>query len=367
MLDPSTSMLGLGTYRWAGTDIHVEAARTALDLGCSLIDTAPNYAPVPVRRKLGELLLPRRDQIHLISKVGYTDDGGYSLDEPFIRERIDSESSLLGAGRIDSFLIHNPEHLLADSGPKQTLRMIGLAFEAVQTAIDAGTVGCFGISSNVLALPDHPLGQRALETYLGLARDHADATKFRMLQFPFNASERSARLNDWLPRCAEAGLTTVGNRPLTLKTSGDGPPIRLADPQTRPPVPSRVLVEELSRLVPELDWLGRVWGSVLSTDSLDHVEALALAELNRGGASQMSLLENVILARRIELRSMAACQTSRPKVAALLVAAGVNRTCPIARAACAAYLQHVDHVLLGVRRASDAMAVRRLFAPRTSA
>ena len=83
--------MGFGTYRWSGAPDHVAALRRALDLGCSLVDTAPNYAPAEVRSRLGQVLAPHRSQVRIVSKGGYLPGGGYSLDAPFLRSLIHSD------------------------------------------------------------------------------------------------------------------------------------------------------------------------------------------------------------------------------------------------------------------------------------
>ncbi len=65
--------LGQGTWHMAESPRRrrdeIEALRTGIDLGCTLIDTAEMYADGGAERLVGEAIRGRRDEVFLVSKV----------------------------------------------------------------------------------------------------------------------------------------------------------------------------------------------------------------------------------------------------------------------------------------------------------
>lgn len=361
--DPTSpiSPLGFGTYRWAATPDHIDALETALDLGCTLIDAAPNYAPVGVRAQLGRILAPHRAGLHVISKGGYTDDGGYSLDPAFIRRRIQMEAELIGGGYLDTFLLHNPEHLLSTCGTSQAMDAIAAALAVCTEQAEAGTIRSFGISSNTVATPSHPLGQVVIDSYAHLASELGADSIFKYLQFPYNLVECSALSNRWLERCRALGLTTIGNRPLSPITSNG--PARIAD---RPPQAARSsgeLLLELQSHQHGLDWLVHHWDDVASSDALDYVELQASGALQCSESLAVAqIVRDLFATKRIELRHLASLQTVELlKSQESHMELDGNTGDPVAVRACHTYLRQVDHVLVGFRRSSDVEPFRDLF------
>ena len=78
MIDKSplgaSSHLGFGAYRIVtGNPTHRAALVRALDLGCTLIDTASNYGDGRSEELIGEVLSqhPAADRCTVVTKVGY--------------------------------------------------------------------------------------------------------------------------------------------------------------------------------------------------------------------------------------------------------------------------------------------------------
>ncbi len=361
------SRWGFGTYRWSATPEHVAALRRALELGCTLVDSAPNYASADVRAALGRLLAPRREQVHLISKGGYADDGGFSLDPAFLQRRIRTEAEMVGGGYLDTFLLHNPEHLLASQPRARVMSAVAAAFEVCALALENGWIHSCGVSSNVLPDPASAMGQDTVEEYAALAAAAGAGGAFRYVQFPFNIVERSACANGWLDRCRALGLITIGNRPLSIRTAAG--PVRIADAPPSPTSDSEDLIAGLEALEPGLGWLVDHWAQVASSDALDYVEGLAWSQVSPTSSSTTShRLRELFAVRRLELRHAAAEQTQALLASPRLAGTLDDPEEPIAVGACRANLDHVDHILVGLRTSADVDQLRPLLTipPRTA-
>lgn len=138
---PMVSLLGLGTVklgRNAGVkypaafdlptdDQARELLHAALDLGITLLDTAPAYGTSEAR--LGELLGPDRDRFSIITKVGETfdADAGSTFDftPDAVRASVDRSLARLRTDRVEAVLIHSDgrdEHILSSLGTADALR-----------------------------------------------------------------------------------------------------------------------------------------------------------------------------------------------------------------------------------------------------
>jgi len=258
------SAIGFGSYRVVrGTAEHHAALAHALALGCTLIDTASNYADGKSEQLVGDVLAahPRFDPF-VVTKVGYispstqralaevgvapellrrlSPESHYSLDADVIRAQIGLSQSRLRRSRIDAVLLHNPEHLFERITTWET----GKAFEAtiveaftvLEEAVAAGAIGYYGVSSNVL--PSSPANapfsfERFHELASAVTADH----HFRIVEFPFNLIEREAALpnsdgKSLIDRVRAAGCISLGNRPLNARSGETA--IRLASYDDEP-------------------------------------------------------------------------------------------------------------------------------------
>lgn len=135
--------IGLGGARWSLTDrpderLAVETLCTAIDLGITLIDTAPAYTtpthPAHNEELIGRVLSRVRPSgLFLVTKGGHTRDGlsGFPIDgRPRTLHRQCRESlTRLGVDEIDLYLLHWPDPAvdLAESvGALAQLREQGL-------------------------------------------------------------------------------------------------------------------------------------------------------------------------------------------------------------------------------------------------
>lgn len=127
--------LGLGTW-YMGESRHaraaeVEALRTGLDLGMSLIDTAEMYAEGGAEEVVGEAMAGRRDDVYLVSKV-------YPHNASLKGVVAACERSLkrLRTDRIDLYLLHwRGSHPLAET------------IEGFEKLKAAGKIGAWGVSN----------------------------------------------------------------------------------------------------------------------------------------------------------------------------------------------------------------------------
>ncbi|MCP3853550.1 MAG: aldo/keto reductase [Actinomycetia bacterium] len=119
--DLVTSAIGFGTWEMSTTmygSIDVtEAARAvnaAIDAGITLFDTAEVYGPFHSEELLAKALGKRRDQIILVTKVGFQYDDmkvtGTNSQPEHVIARTDSCLERLDTDVIDLMLIHWPDH-----------------------------------------------------------------------------------------------------------------------------------------------------------------------------------------------------------------------------------------------------------------
>jgi aryl-alcohol dehydrogenase-like predicted oxidoreductase len=111
---PAVSMLGLGCMSMSefyGPTDEAEATRTiqrALDLGVTLLDTAPSYGLGANERLVGRAVAGRRDQVVIATKFGAVRDGArWSLDvrPERARESVDESLRRLGVDHVDLYVM----------------------------------------------------------------------------------------------------------------------------------------------------------------------------------------------------------------------------------------------------------------------
>lgn len=183
------SALGFGAGRVGGGDITNGDAEhllnLALDLGVSLIDTAPSYGLSEER--IGRFLSHRRDEFVLATKCGYGAPGLPDWTPQCVWANVDAALRRLRTDRIDVLLFH--------SCPLSTLQREGL-IEALERARQAGKIRVAGYSGENEPLEFAAASGRfgALETSLSL--------------FDQRSLERV------VPVAAEKGVGIVAKRPL---------------------------------------------------------------------------------------------------------------------------------------------------------
>lgn len=120
-------------------DDAVKLFRHALDNGCNHFDTANIYGAGTSEEWLGEAIKGRRDEVFLASKTGIVVDGprrGVDCRPEAITASLDASLKRLGTDYLDLFYMHrfDPKVPIADS------------LGAMERAIAAGKIGCYGVS-----------------------------------------------------------------------------------------------------------------------------------------------------------------------------------------------------------------------------
>jgi diketogulonate reductase-like aldo/keto reductase len=128
-------VLGMGTWHLAEgrhpPEVEMDALRTGLDLGMSLIDTAELYGGGASESLVGQAIAGRRDEVFLVSKVmphHATYDGTLAA--------CDASLSRLGTDRLDMYLLHWRGAI--------PLEETVAAFEALK---DSGRIRHWGVSN----------------------------------------------------------------------------------------------------------------------------------------------------------------------------------------------------------------------------
>ncbi len=240
------SKIGLGAYRMDNSNpVFYEAMNWAVESGCNLIDTAPNYMNGESEKLIGRFLSEKEpSKLFIMSKVGYVDrddirksvwngksleiddEFHYSLHEDFINYRIDSSLSRIGKPCIDGYLIHNLEHILNSKNPvcskEETYRQIKSAFELLEEKVDKGFIHYFEVSSNTL--PNASSLSLDIDKLVSLAHEVKSNSSFRLIQFPFNVIENEASSApskskiSFLDNLKRHGLIGFSNRPFNVKS-----------------------------------------------------------------------------------------------------------------------------------------------------
>ncbi|MCC6456133.1 MAG: aldo/keto reductase [Caldilineaceae bacterium] len=148
------SALGFGTWELSTTQYGAidvaqasNAVAMAIDHGITLFDTAEVYGPYHSEELLGKALGNRRNEIVLVTKVGFTYDDagkitGRSSKHDYILERTEGCLRRLNTDCIDLMLIHWPDHATPIAEP------IG-ALEALKAA---GKIRHYGVSNFTVAM-----------------------------------------------------------------------------------------------------------------------------------------------------------------------------------------------------------------------
>ena len=190
------SEIGLGCWQLAssawGTEDGQDASRiveTALDLGCTLFDTAPGYGAGRSESLLGDILKGRRSKVVLCSKFGHPAEGPADFSVDALRPAIQASLKRLQTDYLDVLVVHNPPPEWLDG------RRSGL-YEALAVMQQAGLLRAYGVS--VDSLVDM---QTAMQT-----------TGSTVVEVLFNAFHQSVRPG--LKTAAAQGIGLIAKVPL---------------------------------------------------------------------------------------------------------------------------------------------------------
>jgi aryl-alcohol dehydrogenase-like predicted oxidoreductase len=143
------SAIGFGTWEMSTTMYgHIDvqeatrAVQSAIDHGITLFDTAEVYGPYHSEEILGKALGPRRQEIVLVTKVGFTFDDqnkitGRDSDPAYITARAESCLRRLNTDVIDLLLIHWPDHKTPNAD----------AIGALEKLKQDGKIRAYGVSN----------------------------------------------------------------------------------------------------------------------------------------------------------------------------------------------------------------------------
>jgi aryl-alcohol dehydrogenase-like predicted oxidoreductase len=239
--------VGLGTWAiggwmWGGTDEKesIRTIHTALDLGVTLIDTAPVYGFGRSEEIVGKALAEggRRQRAVIATKVGIDwKDGKLFRDGSKARIAKEVEDSLrrLRTDVIDVYQVHWPDA----AGP------IDDTAEAMAMLYRAGKINAIGVSN---------FSPAEMDLFRSAAPLHT-------AQPPYNLFERAIE-KDVLPYCVRHGITTLAYGSLcrgllsgrmTAETRFEGDDLRQRDPKFQAPRFAQYLqaVEALDKLARE--------------------------------------------------------------------------------------------------------------------
>ncbi|WP_394619302.1 aldo/keto reductase [Lentzea sp. JNUCC 0626] len=188
-------VLGMGTWMMAddptGRDDEIDALRTGLDLGLTLIDTAEMYGSGRSETLVGEAIGNRRDEVFLVSKVlpsNASTRGTVSACEASLRR--------LGTDRLDLYLLHW-------RGTVPLARTL----DGFAALVDAGKIRHWGVSN--LDLDD----MRELTALPGFCQTN---------QILYNLTRRGPE-HDLLPWHAAAGIPIMAYSPVEQGRLLDSP------------------------------------------------------------------------------------------------------------------------------------------------
>ena len=243
------SRLGLGTWAmggwmWGGSDDEAAIAtiHRALELGVTLIDTAPAYGQGHAEEIVGRALKGRRRDAVIATKVGlaWDEQGNVHRDASpeRVRKEIDDSLRRLQTDYIDIYQVHWPD-------PSTPIDETAAVLRALQ---DLGKIRAIGVSN---------FSPAQMDEFMKFAPLHT-------VQPPYNLFERQAD-HDVLPYAITQALTSLTYGALCRGLlSGSmredsvfkGDDLRRVDPKFQPPRFAQYL-----RAVARLDELAqRRWG-----------------------------------------------------------------------------------------------------------
>jgi aryl-alcohol dehydrogenase-like predicted oxidoreductase len=259
----TVSQAGFGCYRVsAGVRHHETALHRALCQGINLIDTSANYADGNSEALVGQVLKEligagklKRDEIVVVSKVGYLQGQNYALSQErkqqgrpfpelveygeglehcihpdFLQDQLTRSLERFGLETLDFYLLHNPEYYLEwaakngtplESVREEYYRRIKIAFDFMEEEVARGRIQYYGVSSNTFPAAAEQLDFTCLAALWEIARSPESGHHFRLIQLPVNLMEPGAILEKNQPDGSTAiefaqqkALGVLVNRPL---------------------------------------------------------------------------------------------------------------------------------------------------------
>lgn len=110
----------------------------AMENGCNLFDTAPNYGLGKSELLLGKALKGKRNQVVLNSKCGHSATDEHSFEPEKLIESVEGSLQRLNTDYLDSLLLHNP--------PFESLNDQSPQFEVLKKLKQQGKIRAYGAS-----------------------------------------------------------------------------------------------------------------------------------------------------------------------------------------------------------------------------
>ncbi len=243
------SSIGLGTYLGdadEATDAsYADAIRTALALGCNLLDTAINYRCQRSERTIGDVLTAlvaegtlAREEVVLCTKGGYLPFDGsvpadparyladtvvraglapyeeivagcHCLHPGYLDHALSTSLANLRVQTIDVYYLHNPEQQLDDLDREEFERRLAAAFALLERRTTEGRIRYYGAATwNGLRAAPGTKSYLSLETLVSLAeRAGGGSHHFKAIQLPYNLA---------MPEASVFRNQTVSRTPMTV-------------------------------------------------------------------------------------------------------------------------------------------------------
>lgn len=236
----TVSPVGFGAARVRDdAALHRRALVDALRGGVNLVDTSTHAVGGSSERLVGRMLANlvqqgelRREQVVVVSRLGRAPDEDASNIEPAsIRAQLGRSLENLGLERLDVLLLHDPERGGAE-GLEDRLRA---AFAELETLVQEGAVGWYGVSSPGFAEPHDSPRALSLRDVLELATEVGGASHhFGVARMPLNVFELGAAMPRGdgpsnLEVAASADVGVLAHRALDAYVERGPTLVRLAD------------------------------------------------------------------------------------------------------------------------------------------
>ena len=165
--------------------VELDAVRTGISLGMTLIDTSGNYGNGRSEQFIGQVIAGRRDRIFLVSKVEADQVSGDGIPRA-----CEASLSRLRTGFLDLYLLHSPV-------PSAQFAGVVAAFEQLRRA---GKIRAWGVSNFDMA---------QMEDLMRVPDGHLCATN----QVQFSLINRRIE-RDLLPWCIQHNMPVMAYSPL---------------------------------------------------------------------------------------------------------------------------------------------------------
>jgi aryl-alcohol dehydrogenase-like predicted oxidoreductase len=260
----TVSACGFGSYRVDyRVNEHFTAMEYALLNGINLIDTSANYSDGGSEILIGNVLWKMiqenkliRGEMVIVSKGGYIQGKNFEYakkkldnEEPykdivqyseglwhcihpdFLCDQITQSLDRMKLKTIDVYLLHNPEYFLdsphtqelsADEISHEYYNRIKKAFIYLESEVENGRIGCYGISSNSFVHDEDSKTFTSLEKCIECAEEVSPHNHFYVIQFPLNLFETGAvtiknqagSTKTTIELAKEKNIAVLVNRPL---------------------------------------------------------------------------------------------------------------------------------------------------------